>query len=150
PFDLVLNDGVAVVDVDDATARLEGGVLTVAATKSISPATLLEPQRDTEVTVTLGANHSTSTLAPAEGVLTDDVNSSPEFWDNFDLTGLGTITPPAGADRVVVSVFGPFGAGGTMEWVNSPATAVSDAELPVAAAQYGEVQGVRFTFDRAD
>src|SRR5690606_23858465 len=56
----------------------------------------------------------------------------------------------AGADRVVVSVFGPFGAGGTMEWVNSPATAVSDAELPVAAAQYGEVQGVRFTFDRAD
>lgn len=152
-YDPILNDGVRTGDIDDVAVTLTGGDLNVAPRKSVSPNALTEPTRNTPVTVTLGANQGTapvSSLAPAEVRLTDDIAGSPEFWNSFDFTGLGAITAPAGADRVRVAVFGPFGADGAPGWVESAPTAVGSPVVPVAAEQYGDIQGVRFAFSRAD
>lgn len=152
-YDPILNDGVRTGDIDDVTVTLTGGDLNVAPRKTISPNALTEPTRNTPVTVTLGANQGTapvSSLAPAEVRLTDDIAGSPEFWNSFDITGLGAITAPAGADRVRVAVFGPFGADDADVWVESAPTEIASASLPVAAEQYGDIQGIRFAFSRAD
>lgn len=152
-YDPILSDGRLTGARDAVAVTLTGGDLNVAPTKSVSPSALTEPTKDTPVTVTLGANQGTnpvSTLSPAEVRLTDDITGSPEFWDSFDFTGLGAITLPAGADRVTVAVYGPFGADGSDEWVASAPTAVADATVPVAADRYGEIEGVRFSFSRAD
>lgn len=152
-YDPIVNDGVQDGALASANARITGGDINVGATKSVSPSVLTKPRRGDVVTVTLGANQGTaptSTLAPAEVRLTDDVTSSPEFWDAFDFTGLGTITPPSGADRVSVSVYGPFGSAGSMAWVSSTATPIASATVPVTASQYSSIQGVKFAFSRAD
>jgi len=152
-YDPILADGEQTGARDAASVTLTGGDLNVGATKTISPDALTEPTRDDPVTVTLGANQGTdpvSTLSPAEVRVTDDAETSPAFWDAFDFTGLGAITAPAGADRVVVSVYGPFGDGGELVWVSSAKTAIGDASVPVDAAAYPDVQGVEFAFSRAD
>ncbi|PRA80651.1 DUF5979 domain-containing protein [Microbacterium sp. MYb66] len=152
-YDPILNDGVTTGARDAVAVTLTGGDLNVAPRKTVSPNALTEPTKDTPVTVTLGANQGTSpvsTLSPAEVRLTDDITGSPKFWNSFDFTGLGAITPPAGADRVRVAVFGPFGADGAAEWVESAPTAIGSATVPVAADRYGDVQGIRFAFSRAD
>ncbi|MCB2412573.1 DUF11 domain-containing protein [Demequina sp. TTPB684] len=152
-YDPVLSDGVAVGDVDEASARLTGGDINVAALKSISPAALTEPTRNNPVTVTLGANQGqapVSSLPPAEVRLTDDASTSPDFWNQFSFTGLGDLTPPAGSDQVVVSVYGPFGPAGTMTWVSSAAHPIAGATVPVPPDQYEDVQGLRLAFSRAD
>jgi hypothetical protein len=89
--------------------------------------------------VRLGASDGTAT-APASTVTITDVDE--EFWDSFDLTGLGAVALPAGADRVRVSVQ----LGGTSAWVDGPAGAT--AALP--AVSLADVTGIRFVFDRAD
>ncbi|WP_157962380.1 DUF5979 domain-containing protein [Homoserinimonas sp. OAct 916] len=137
----------------NATARLTGGDLNVGPSKSVTPTSLTEPTRGTEITVTLGANQGVapvSTLAPAEVRLQDDSVSSPEFWNQFDFTGLGTIVAPAGADRVQVDVFGPFGTDDVLEWATGSPAAVADAEVSIDASEYSDVQGIRFTFTRSD
>ncbi len=152
-FDPILNDGVQTGALDSAPARLTGGDINVGAAKSITPAALTEPTRDTEVTVTLGANQGTapvSSLAPAEVRLTDDATTSPDFWNQFQFTGLGSVSAPAGADQVVVSVYGPFGTAGAMTWVASPATSIAAATVPVPEADYAQIQGVGLAFSRAD
>lgn len=152
-YDPILNDGERTGARDAVAVTLTGGDLNVAPRKSVSPGALTEPTRNTPVTVTLGANQGTSpvsTLSPAEVRLTDDVAGSPEFWNSFDFTGLGAITPPSGADRVRVGVYGPFGADGAVEWIESAPTAIAGATVPVAADQYGDIQGIRFAFSRAD
>ncbi|WP_291379570.1 DUF5979 domain-containing protein [Demequina sp.] len=152
-YDPVLNDGVGTGAVDAVSARLTGGDINVAALKSVSPAALTEPTRNDPVTVTLGANQGTapvSSLPPAEVRLTDDASTSPEFWNQFSFTGLGTLTPPAGADQVVVSVYGPFGPAGTMTWVSSAATSIAGATVPVPSGQYADIQGLQLAFSRAD
>ena len=150
-YDPILSEGVATGDLADVTAVLTGGDLNVGATKQVSPDALTEPTRGAPVTVTLGANQGTdpvSTLAPAEVRVTDDTTTSPDFWNAFDVTGLGAITAPAGADQVVVSAYLPVD--GELTWVDSAATAIGDAALPVAADQYGDIQGIRFAFSRVD
>lgn len=152
-YDPILSDGEPTGARDAVAVTLTGGDLNVAPTKTVSPNALTEPTRDTPVTVTLGANQGTdpvSTLSPAEVRLTDDVENSPEFWDAFDFTGLGTITAPAGADRIRVAVFGPFGADGVDEWVESAATTIAGATVPIAADRFADIEGVRFAFTRAD
>ncbi|MGW8484553.1 DUF5979 domain-containing protein [Microbacterium sp. NPDC055903] len=152
-YDPILAADVTTGARDAVAVTLTGGDLNVAPTKSVTPDALTEPTRDTPVTVRLGANQGTnpvSTLATREVRLTDDSTTSPEFWDAFDLTGLGAITAPAGADRVAVSVYGPFGIDGELAWVSSAATPVAGAVLPVEAEQYGDVVGIRFAFSRAD
>ncbi len=152
-YDPILNSGVQTGALAAASARLTGGDINVAAVKTISPAALTEPTRNGVVTVTLGANPGSapvSSLAPAEVRLTDDTLTSPGFWNQFSFTGLGSLTAPAGADQVVVSVYGPFGPAGTMTWVSSAATPVAGATVPVPIGQYPDIQGVRLAFSRAD
>ena len=152
-YDPILSDGDKTGARDAVAVTLTGGDLNVAPRKSVSPRALTEPTRDTPVTVTLGADQGTSpvsTLSPAEVRLTDDITGSPAFWNSFDFTGLGAITAPAGADRVRVAVYGPFGTDGALAWVESAPTAIAGAVVPVAADQYGDVQGIRFAFSRAD
>lgn len=150
-YDPLLNDGVLTGANDSASALLTGGDINVDPTKSVSPETLTEPTRDDPVTVTVGANQGTepvSTLSPAEVRLTDDVTTSPDFWDRFDLTGLGEIQAPEGADQVQVQVYGPYGDGAELTWAASDVTAVDAAELP--DVDLTQAQGIRFLFDRAD
>src|SRR5699024_12152841 len=100
-------------------ARLTVGDISVGPVKSVSPDALAEPTRNDPVTAPLGANQGTdpvSTLPPAEVRLTADVTTSPEFWNTFDLTGLGQITPPEGADQVQTLVYGPYGDDGELLW----------------------------------
>ena len=137
---------------DDAGVRLTGGDINVGVTKTISPSTVTEPTRTQPVTVSLRANQGSSpvgTLAPAQVRLQDDSVTSPDFWDAFDLVGLGTVTLPSGADRVAVDVHGPFGAGGAPAWVEGTPVA-SAPPLPVAAERLADVDGVRVVFSRAD
>ncbi|WP_183407847.1 DUF5979 domain-containing protein [Nocardioides marmoriginsengisoli] len=145
-YDPVGNPGTVTGDVDDATTVLTGGIVNIAPTKSVSPATITEPKHDAgddQVTVVLGANQGAnprSTLSPARVVIEDQADS-PEFWNAFDFTGLGVISFPSGANRVQVDLYD-----GTT-WHEG--TAGSTAVLPGGVAN-ADVQGIRFTFTRAD
>ncbi|AZQ76950.1 hypothetical protein EJ997_05980 [Flaviflexus ciconiae] len=152
-FDPVLADGEGTGALDPASVVLTGGEITVAPGKSVSPSLLIEPERDTPVTVTLSANSGTTprnTLSPVEVWIRDDNVSSPDFWNSFTFTGLGTISAPSGSDQAVVSVYGPFGDSGAMEWIDSAPTALDSVEVPVGAEQYADIQGIEVTFTRAD
>lgn len=152
-YDVVLNEGERNGAYADATAILTGGDINVQAEKSVTPSLITEPKRHDPVTVTIGANQGTSpvsTLAPAEVRLVDSVATSPEFWDYFNFVGLGTVTAPAGADRVTVGVYGPFGPSGSYQWVDSALQELSAIQVPVTASQYPLIEGVRFVFSRAD
>lgn len=152
-YDVVLNDGERNGAYATATAVLTGGDINVAAVKSVSPSLITEPKRHDPVTVTIGANQGTapaSTLSPAEVRLVDSVATSPEFWDYFDFVGLGTVTAPAGADRVTVGVYGPFGPNGAYQWITSAKQELAGVQMPVTASQYPLIEGVRFVFSRAD
>jgi len=135
-----------------AGVRLTGGDINVGVTKTITPSTVTEPTRSQPLTVRLTADQGSApvgTLAPALVRLQDDVVTSPGFWDAFDLVGVGTTTLPAGADRVAVDVYGPFGPDGTTAWLAGTPVAAGPA-LPVAAERLTDVQGVRVVFSRAD
>ncbi len=137
---------------DDATVPLTGGDINVGVTKDVTPSTVTEPARGEPLTVTLTADRGVSpvgTLAPAEVVLTDDSTTSPEFWDEFDLVGVGDVTLPAGADQVRVDLYGPFGTDGELVWVEGSA-GTGTPVLPVAADRLDDVQGVRYVVSRAD
>ncbi|WGY00992.1 DUF5979 domain-containing protein [Nocardioides sp. QY071] len=142
-YDPVTSPGVATGDVADAKVVLTGGIVNIAPTKSVSPTLINEPSPDVPVTVTLGADQGTSprsTLSP-QRVVIEDQAGSPDFWNTFRFTGLGAVTLPAGADRVQVDVYD--GA----QWVLG--TPAATAALPAGVAN-ADVQGVRFTFTRAD
>jgi hypothetical protein len=142
-YDPVTSPGVATGDVDDATVTLTGGLVNITPTKAISPTVIYEPNPDVPVTVTLGADQGAnprSTLSPQVLVIEDHADSA-EFWDTFDLTGLGAVALPQGADRVQVDLHDGS------QWVLG--TPAPTATLP-AGVPDGQVQGIRFTFTRAD
>ena len=153
-YDPVLDPAGAVTaaGTDDAQVLLTGGDLNVGVTKTVAPTTVTEPTRAQPLTVTLRATQGAApigTLAPAQVRLQDDVATSPEFWDTFDLVGLGAVALPAGADRVAVDVLGPFGVDGADAWVAGTPVASAPA-LPVAAERLTDVTGVRVLYSRAD
>lgn len=144
-YDPILAEGVTegTSDVDDAIVTLTGGVVNVTPTKQVSPDLINEPAPNVPVTVTLGANQGSdprSTLSPAKVTIEDQAKSA-DFWNEFTFTGLGAVTLPAGADRVQVDVYN-----GTA-WVLGAAAAT--AALPDGVDK-ADVQGIRFTFTRAD
>ncbi|WP_420113345.1 DUF5979 domain-containing protein, partial [Pseudactinotalea sp.] len=136
------------IDSATDTITLSGGTIDVGASKDVDPSELIEPMRDAPVTVTLGADSGTSTLSPITVTL-EDQSASPEFWNVFNFTGLGEITAPAGADRVQVDLYGAFD-GGAPAWVSGSPSDLAAPSLPVAAASYPDVQGIRVTFSAAD
>lgn len=142
-YDPVLSPATLTGAVSDAGVVLTGGVVNITPTKSIAPTLIAEPAKQTPVTVTLGANQGSnprSTLSPNRVVIEDQAGSA-EFWNTFDLVALGAVTFPAGANRVQVDVYD-----GTAWVLGSPA---ATAALP-AAVPAANVQGIRFTFTRAD
>ena len=145
-YDPVLSPTTKTGDVADAKVVLTGGVVNITPTKSVSPTSIAEPAKSTPVTVTLGANQGSSprsTLSPNVVVIEDQADAT-AFWNTFDLVGLGAVTLPAGADRVRVDVH-TGGAGGSWSLGTAAATAALPAGTDVAA-----VDGIRFTFTRAD
>ena len=149
-YDPVLAPTVVAAGTATVSVPLSGGAIDVTASKSLSPTTIAAPARTTPVTVTLGATQGTSTISPAEVRLTDDIVTAPQFWDEFDLVGLGTITLPNGANRVRVDVHGPFGAGGASEWRTGTAATAAAVTLPVTGADVSRATGIRFVFSKAD
>ena len=153
-YDPILSGGVVAADLADVHHELTGGVLNVAPSKSVSPTTLAEPDRDLPVSVELGADQGAdprSTLSPTEVWLRDDIVSSPDFWNHFDVTGLGTIDGPNGADEVTVSVRGPYGPGGATTWIDDGPTPIAAAAIPAAAAaDMSQIDGIEFRFTRSD
>lgn len=147
-YDPVLADERATGDLADDDVTLTGGDIKVDAAKSVAPDALTEPTRDDDVTVTLGADDGGSTLTTAEVRLTDDIESSPDFWDTFNLSGLGDIDAPEGADRVSVEVYGPYGTDDAKDWTASDPTPIDNAKLP--DVDLSKAEGIRFVFDRDD
>lgn len=142
-YDPIAATGTKTGDVADASVRLTGGTVNITPTKSISPSRINEPSPDVPVTVTLGANQGSSprsTLSP-QRVVIEDQAKSPEFWNTFRFTGVTSVTMPAGADRVQVDLYD-----GTQWVLGTPA---ATATLPAGVAN-ADVQGIRFTFTRAD
>lgn len=144
-------------DVDSASVNYAEGSLDVATSKTITPGLITNVNPKAEQTVTLGANSGASTVAPTTVTLSDEADGdegSTNFWTSFDLTALKSITFPAGADNVVISVYGPFGSNGALAWKDGSAqTKQSDASayvLPVDSSQYSDIQGLKFTFTKTD
>lgn len=143
-YDPVLADGVKTGDSATVLTVLTGGVLDIAATKTITPKMLNEPERDKPVTVTLGANQGSSTLAPSRVVIEDQAKSA-EFFKSYAFDALGTITLPKGADQVQVDV----SVNGV--WISGSPTSAADAKLPdLGSATTADIQGIRFTYTRDD
>lgn len=142
-YDPIAGAGTKTGDVADATVRLTGGTVNIAPSKSITPSRINEPAPDVPVTVTLGANQGSaprSTLSP-QRVVIEDQAKSPEFWNTFRYTGVTGVVLPSGADRVQVDLYD-----GTQWWVGTPAAVAT----PPAGVADADVQGIRFTYTRAD
>ncbi|WP_116995369.1 DUF11 domain-containing protein [Desertimonas flava] len=71
------------------------------------------------------------------------IEDDADFFDAVDFAGFGTITAPAGANRVQVDAF----AGGT--WIAGTPTTVGSPTLPAGVAPE-DVRGLRFTFTSTD
>src|SRR5690606_7223736 len=128
-----------------ADVQLSAAVLDVTASKSRSASMILETNPDVPITVTLGATDGTSTASAEVVTITD---TTPEFWDTFELTAVGAITWPAGADRARVDVQ----LDGDAAWVLGDAVAAPAAPaLPasVTSADLERVTGIRYVFDTA-
>ncbi|WP_435737178.1 DUF5979 domain-containing protein [Cellulosimicrobium sp. PMB13] len=146
---------------DDATMVLQDAAIALDVTKAFNPDTIVEPNNgtgengDLPVIMTLTGRP----LGPSrsvEMVLTDD---DPQFWNQYDFVGIdpsAVLATPI--DQVQVDVF----TGGT--FVGEPGSpdpvtvTGGDWELGVPGATFAlpagvdpaEVQGLRFTFTRAD
>ncbi|RWZ68291.1 DUF11 domain-containing protein [Labedella populi] len=136
--DPVLAEDGAPYDSDTDGFDLVGGRLDVTAQKTIAPDALLEKNRAEPVSVLLRATGGASTVATNRVVISD---TDAGFWSRFALSSLGSVTLPAGSDRVRVDV-----RTGADEWVEGvPAAAAALPALDVA-----DVTGIRFVFTRAD
>lgn len=139
-FDPVLAPTATPNALAQASVALSGARLEATATKTITPATITEPQRNQTVTVRLTGTDGTSTASPQTVTFAD---TDTTFWSSFRLLALGAITLPDGADRVRVDVTTSAGP----DWVlGTPGTT---ATLP-AVTDLTTVTGVRYVFFRAD
>jgi uncharacterized repeat protein (TIGR01451 family) len=135
-WDGVLDDSNAYTS-RSASYALSNAVLAVTPTKTISPSTLLEKDRANSVTVTLKAQQgATSTASPSSVVVSDTASA---FWNVFQLRSIGTVTLPAGANRVQVDVQ----LNGSSTWTTG--TPAAAAALPTGVT-LSQVTGIRYTF----
>ncbi|WEV63966.1 hypothetical protein [Bifidobacterium sp. ESL0732] len=104
---------------------------------------------------TLSPTKVTITSQPDGQGFTDEANTehkTSRFWANLDFRGLDEVTFPLGATRVKIGVYGPFGTGGAMAWKDGDwqakqSVATPSYDLPIDTTQYGDVQGIRASFD---
>ncbi|WP_156887486.1 isopeptide-forming domain-containing fimbrial protein [Propionicicella superfundia] len=121
--------------------QLRAADLDVTASKSLSPDTILETNPSVPVTVTLGATDGSSTVAAETATISD---TDTGFWDAFEFSALGSVTRPAGADRVRVDVQ----VGDDPAWIEG--TAATSAALPSQVSDPSTITGIRFVFLRSD
>ena len=96
-------------------------------------------------TITLGVRNASSTTAQVSALRVED--STPATFENFDVTGIGPVVFPAGADRV--TVFACTAVGSVCpdsSYAGSGAQPGPTLTLPVPAAQ---VTALRFVFSNA-
>lgn len=125
--------------VASAGLTLLQGKLDIVASKSLSPASILERDRANPIAVMLGANQGNATVAPQQ-VQIEDVDLA--FWNSVNLSGTAlNVTLPAGADQVRVEV--RTGANTWTVGLNKPS-----AELP--QVNPADVTGIRFVFSKAN
>lgn len=142
---------------DDADMILQTAGIELAVEKSFDPATVVEPfhganQSETPVVMTLTGQPLGPSRA-VEMVLTDD---EPQFWNQYDVVGFdpsaALVTP---IDQVQVDAF----TGGTFTGDADGVTVTGGAWVTGEPAgtfalpdgvEPSEVQGLRFTFTRAD
>lgn len=141
---------------DDASIELQATNISVTAGKTFNITSQQEPDR-APITMTLSGRPGGSVRA-VELVLTDDAGT---FWNAFDYVGLApqiTLTAPINRVQLDVCVDRDFAdvsldceaSGGT--WVDGVAQTAAQfnaSPLPAGVAA-GEVEGVRYTFTRAD
>ncbi|MGK9148212.1 isopeptide-forming domain-containing fimbrial protein [Plantibacter flavus] len=141
---------------DDASMVLQAMSISVTAGKTFNTVSQQEPNR-APITMTLSGRPGGSVRA-VELVLTDDAGT---FWNAFDYVGLApqiTLTAPINRVQMDVCVGRDFSdvsldcvaSGGT--WVNGTARTASQfnaSPLPDSVAA-SDVEGVRYTFTRAD
>ncbi|MHA7132793.1 DUF5979 domain-containing protein [Oerskovia turbata] len=137
----------------DATMALVPQGIELAVTKALTPGVITEPSTG-PVTATITGTPGGASRAHRM-VLTDD---DPRFWNQYDFTGFSPafgLTAPI--DRVQVDAFvgatfdadqsGVTTAGG--RWVTGSPTTATGVTLPDGVSP-AQVQGLRFTFTRAD
>ncbi len=138
----------AATDTIDVVAQGIG----VTAGKSLNPSSQTEPD-NSAVTVTLSGQPS----GPSRTVRMVLEDTAPTFWNQYDLLALSSVTFTAPIDRVQVDAY----TGGTWSvsggaptitgggWTTGTATAGPGLSLPDGVTA-DQVQGLRFTFTRAD
>lgn len=124
-----------------AGVQLRSGELAVTASKTITPATIIETNANAPITVTLGATDGTSTLG-AQTATIQDVDSG--FWSAFRLTTIGAVTLPAGSTQVRVDVQ----LNGVPTWV--PGVAAAAPALPATVTDLSKITGLQFVYSRGD
>ncbi|WEV72384.1 DUF5979 domain-containing protein [Bifidobacterium sp. ESL0790] len=150
------------------TINYRTGSLLASINESITPNNLVNVNPQTPQVVGLvsssGNAGQVSTLSPTKVTLTSwpdgqglDGSSTKtgHFWKNFDFTGLTQLTFPAGATKVQIGAYGPFGPGDAMEWKYGDEQAQLPGgsaayTMPVASSQYNQIQGLRFIFTNPD
>ncbi|GAA3636879.1 DUF5979 domain-containing protein [Microlunatus ginsengisoli] len=137
-------------DADDAGMQLEGRGIGLQATKTISPDSQTEPD-DSPVNVTLSGQPSGPSRT-VEMTLTDDDTT---FFNAYDFVGFGSFAFTAPIDQVRVDAYvgGTFTAGPGNTVLRTGGTWVTGIPATLAlpdGVTADQVQGLRFTFTRAD
>jgi uncharacterized repeat protein (TIGR01451 family) len=141
-WDGVLDDSQpASYDSESATVTLVDASLAIDVGKSYSQSTILEKDRATDVTVTLTANHATSTASTRE-VIVEDLDA--DFWDTFQLRSFTSASMPSGANRARVDVQ----LNGSSTWTLGQ-VATSNPGLPTGITN-AQVTALRVVFFKLD
>jgi hypothetical protein len=142
-YDPVLDETATPNASSTAAVALSAAVLDVTASKDLAPSEILETDPSVPVTVTLGATDGDATAAPEIVTLTD---TTEQFWQSFELTALGDVTRPVGADIARVDVQ----LDGSSTWTQgTPVAAPADPSLPgslTLPADLERITGVRYAF----
>lgn len=133
-----------------AELKLTGEKLDVVPTKTITPGTVAEPDRDEPILVSLKANQGSKVDASSpKQVVLEDYQESAEFWGVVNLESIDSITFPEGADRVQIDVHVRGADATTWETGTLQGSTATEWALPTSVDK-ADVDGLRFTFTKAD
>lgn len=141
--------------------QLVGQGIDVVAGKSFNPTTITEPSRG-PVTVTLAGQPVApdppgGPIPPSRAVKLVLTDTSTTFFNQYDFDSFNTLTYTSPIDQVQVEAYvgGTWSVSGGQpvltggDWVTGTATQGTTLTLPASVTEE-QVQGLRFTFTRAD
>ena len=122
-------------------------LLATEATKSVTPTTTIPAIPGRDVTYTIGGSNTSNFGVDSLVIQDPDPAPATEPWNYVEFTGLGTLTPPAGADTVQFDYYD-----GTTWQTGVPTSPIpADAnDLIPPGTDLASIQGVRFTFTNSD